>query len=380
MKDPTQRMTWQQILNHPFVKGHIHILNENLPELSAFTHPLTDSQNREKEKQTAKIMYGSKYQKYFKDNLSKLTSTSKDTVINFDQGRSALQLEDDNMMCSHDSINAILQSDLEYLETDVEDANQVVAIYDEDVQNSVIFDVNFIEKFNQNEMFNQPPVIEYHPVITKDTIYTLENPNLIVNHLIDNFPQLVYDLNKRIARTSSSSILPLDCPDIDKNKFCRNFGNLSLKLEDSTEEENKRITETDDKSTPPILPINSSCDESQTPPIENEEWLAFLHKSMQEIFDGELDSLKEQYFVSIIVSPLRNSNASPKVIECVAQILSLPLAIKAPISIVTDIKNVYIEVKLVPNLVYASKLLCNNKSSEQTETPSPEQVPTSGYR
>lgn len=94
------------------------------------------------------------------------------------------------------------------------------------------------------------------------------------------------------------------------------------------------------KSPPCLLPGWDSCDESQSPPIENDEWLAFLHRSMQEILDGELDSLKQQNLVSIIVAPLRNSKASPKVLESVAQLLSLPLVLGSPTSVLDCIQSV----------------------------------------
>lgn len=46
-----------------------------------------------------------------------------------------------------------------------------------------------------------------------------------------------------------------------------------------------------------MLPGWDSCDEYQSPPIENEEWLAFLNRYMQEILDGEIESLKQQNLV-----------------------------------------------------------------------------------
>lgn len=51
------------------------------------------------------------------------------------------------------------------------------------------------------------------------------------------------------------------------------------------------------KSPPCLLPGWDSCDSSQSPPIENDEWLAFLYRSMQEVLDGELDSLKQHNLV-----------------------------------------------------------------------------------
>lgn len=114
-------------------------------------------------------------------------------------------------------------------------------------------------------------------------------------------------------------------------------------------------------------------DEYHSPPIENEEWLAFLHRYMQEILDGEIESLKQQNLVSIIVAPLRNYKASSKVLESVAQLLSLPLVLGGSLTEIDDIRNVYIEVKLVPNLIYASKLLCTSRK-DYVESPSPTTV------
>jgi len=61
---------------------------------------------------------------------------------------------------------------------------------------------------------------------------------------------------------------------------------------------------------------------------------------MQEILDGEMDSLKQQNLVSIIVAPLRNARASCNVVESVVQLLSLPLILGGPPSVIVDIRNV----------------------------------------
>lgn len=36
-----------------------------------------------------------------------------------------------------------------------------------------------------------------------------------------------------------------------------------------------------------------------SPPIENEEWLAFMRKTMSELLEGEFDSLKDKSMVSL---------------------------------------------------------------------------------
>lgn len=79
----------------------------------------------------------------------------------------------------------------------------------------------------------------------------------------------------------------------------------------------------------------------------------------------------------MIVALLRNAKASPKVLENVTQILSLVYSIDMPTSIIEDIEKVYVQVKLVPNLIYASKLLCSKKFKEHAEdsTESPVSLP-----
>lgn len=70
------------------------------------------------------------------------------------------------------------------------------------------------------------------------------------------------------------------------------------------------------------------------------------------------------------MAPLRNYKASSKVLECVAQLLSLPLVLGGPPKEIAEIRGVYVEVKLVPNLIYASKLLCNTRK-DCVDSPSP---------
>lgn len=73
--------------------------------------------------------------------------------------------------------------------------------------------------------------------------------------------------------------------------------------------------------------------------------------------------------MSIIVAPLRNFLASPKVVQYIAELLSLPLIIGAPQDAIMVIRDMYYEVKLVSNLIYASKLLCTQRSAETVVSP-----------
>lgn len=53
-----------------------------------------------------------------------------------------------------------------------------------------------------------------------------------------------------------------------------------------------------EKSIPAVDTKWNTCDDYQSSPIENEEWLAFIRASMQEVLNGEIESIKQQNLVS----------------------------------------------------------------------------------
>lgn len=103
-------------------------------------------------------------------------------------------------------------------------------------------------------------------------------------------------------------------------------------------------------------------------PIENEEWVAFLQRSMEEVMEGEIDSLLQQNCVSVFVSPLRNPAAGCRVVEYVACLLSLPFTVSVSKENLKKIEQVYLDVRVVPNLVYAIKLLMSKRSDSESNT------------
>ncbi|KAL3269712.1 hypothetical protein HHI36_008772 [Cryptolaemus montrouzieri] len=101
----------------------------------------------------------------------------------------------------------------------------------------------------------------------------------------------------------------------------------------------------------------------ETHPIETEEWSVFLLKSIEEVMIGEMISLTQANLTNILVSPLKNSTTSPKVVTYVAKLFSIPFVVRGtPKETIDIIKKIYLEVKLVPNLVYSSKLLLRKKA------------------
>lgn len=204
-------MTWDQILEHPFVKGKIIILEEDLTD-SPFTHPLTNSQNLEKERQKKQIMCFS--EAAGASHFHKKSSNHK-------------QYLDEPAASSRDSINAILQSDIENCETDNEN--------------------------DERKPFNKITVP--HIESTEDICYVTGNYNLIVNHLNDNLqcfsnvthvqPITTGDiLKKSVTNQSQSKERKHKNRELEKRKLSQNLDNFSVRLGKSStnDVEGKPIT------------------------------------------------------------------------------------------------------------------------------------------
>lgn len=358
-KDPTLRMTWPDILAHPFVKGNIVILAEDSPE-SPFTHPLTASQSREKERQAEQILTVNS--KMHATNVFNANHFPSDMLPlkNLDLTKLKPRMKtsrDEDLVSSRDSIHAILQSDLENIETDYEEimgrnGAKLSGNFDKNlinVESEKVLLAEVQENVKQRKFASEN--IDKLP-LTKPGLCSASAENL--NHK-PSHPK------RNSVQEISYSMSHLDFTDKSSN--------------DKPKSEVKRKESASEINPPDMLPGWDSCEEPQSPSIENDEWLAFIHRSMQEVLGFELDSLKQQNLVSILVAPLRNSKTSCKVIESVTQLLSLPLVLGGPPSVIQEIKNVYVEVKLVPNLVYASKLLCHRRQYLSDKTKSqPEEI------
>lgn len=187
-KEPSSRMTWDKILDHPFVKGEITILKEDLSD-SPFTHPLTNSQNLEKERQTKQIMCFA-------------AGASNFHLKNVDRK----QYQDEPASSSRDSINAILQSDVENFETDNDNDDQQAP-----------------EPTNK--------LTGPHIESTDDVCYVTGNYNLIVNRLNDNlqfFSNTTSDVVKKSLNQSKDK--KHKSRDLEKRKLSQNLDNFSLRL------------------------------------------------------------------------------------------------------------------------------------------------------
>lgn len=119
-----------------------------------------------------------------------------------------------------------------------------------------------------------------------------------------------------------------------------------------------------------------TCDDNlnfhqNTNPIENDEWVVFLLRTIEEVISGEMTSLSQKSLASIVISPLANCNVSSKVLGYIANLLSLPFVVPDTTEgVLEQIKNIYYDTKVVPNLVYATKLMFQYKCSTNLSTSS----------
>lgn len=192
-KDPSLRFTWAQILCHPFVEGRLTILDEQT-EPSPFIDPPEKPSRGAKQKTSRNLDPNN-----ISANLSLLTLTDHSETAG-------------NLTSSKDSIKAMLQSDIENIDTDVDEVK-----------------IPFAEaapfKFEPRK-----------PSTDEGACFVTGNSNLVVNHLNDNFQietaevkqkaRLTLNLKKSTPHTEKSS----RSKDLEKRKLSQNLDNFSLKL------------------------------------------------------------------------------------------------------------------------------------------------------
>ncbi|XP_045619786.1 serine/threonine-protein kinase fused [Procambarus clarkii] len=91
--------------------------------------------------------------------------------------------------------------------------------------------------------------------------------------------------------------------------------------------------------------------------IETEEWCRFLDKTIADTLNGNYSIFLEQSELSLFISPLRNQTCPVQVTNKIATLLFLPFTMEEMKPTITDVIKVYLECKLVPNLIYSCKLI-----------------------
>ncbi|KAL1488541.1 hypothetical protein ABEB36_015005 [Hypothenemus hampei] len=263
-KDPSKRMTWTQILNHHFIKGHVNITK------SVASMPLTSSPSASMQEVKEQQRKESINNKHLKGVVLKHTPNEIDAP------------------------NVCKAVDCKPKKSENIDKNKSRSIEERQISNA--------EKHNHSTISNEKPSITQKGAKPNDEKTNIDQEK--------NNKQDVY-LSKCL-----------------KEKL--NF------IEDHH-------------------------------PIEPEEWIVFLQRTIKEVINGEFSSLVQPNLTNIIVSPLRNSNSNSQILTIATKLLSIVFVVKGTSEeTLEQIKKVYLEVKLLPNLIYASKLLLRVQKVESS--------------
>lgn len=280
VNNPLKRSSWDEILEHPFVKGNILILDKDQVSSSPFTKPIKGSRRQ-----------------------------SEEEVETVEQMRAKM------------ATFSLKPSELE---------NEIVNRLPD--QPEMLFQPGVfhnIQKFQLEQPIRTHKVFNFQPVA--------ENSNMVMHRLMDEC-----DFHNFFPPATKNNEFVTSPEEI---KECK-----SVEMNNSSLTSLKRAAKSDGIST-----------ETSSIPVETEEWLQFLFKAMQEILDGDLEIYKQNNMMTLIVGLLRNSKFNFKLIDYVVQIICLPYAIDVPQLLLAEIDKLYLQMKLVPNLIYASKLLCGRK-------------------
>ncbi|XP_031632215.1 serine/threonine-protein kinase fused [Contarinia nasturtii] len=367
-KEPEKRFSWAQIIEHPYVKGNLVILDNNKAE-RRLTVDLTVSQQIRKEKQRDEIILN-RGKKAIAEAMKKCkpSNNSKipDTGPNGENNKHKNVIGDNESISSNDSVNAIIQTDLE---TDVEGPLVKRPI-------KVQTESDHIDRGDNQNLIIKRYTDNFSAI--NNNVDEQDNTNLKIGTMLENIEKMQLEDENKLCAAKVSKETEDETKDVNtlemastSNQAKANTKLGRRKLGQNLDNFSIRLGKRDDKEKPPCASeerkeqenVDTKQNEDDSPLIENEEWLAFIRKRMQELLNGETNSLKDQNLVGIIVPILRNFNSSSTVIGSVVQLLSIPFVLPISDDDAIQIRAVYLQTKLLPNLIFASKIICMVKIS-----------------
>lgn len=221
-------------------------------------------------------------------------------------------------------------------------------------ENCISFLKGLLQK-NPEKRLTWPEILN-HPFVKGHILITEDTPTMPLTRTLSENTLQRKEQQRNELKSGSKK------PESNNSRTSQNSRTSTIKL---VEEEETASTE---KKKSVEMQAKARCDikldfHEDSQPIESEEWVVFLQKTIEEIMNKEVGCLLQSGSTNILVNPLRNVNASPRVLGFVANLFALPLIVDIDVEQLEQIKKVYLEVKLVPNLVYATKLLTTRFSS-----------------
>ncbi|XP_049959679.1 serine/threonine-protein kinase fused isoform X1 [Schistocerca serialis cubense] len=313
-KDPNKRLTWPQLLYHPFVKDGVHIKNKE--DMTApLTDPLTESQEAAKE-------------------IQRMDLATRGTGHSELMSRMLQKAGEDDCQMTTTSLLAEVGG----------------------VKNTKLCNRSYIAANNKHgpshvRNLSDPgvPMLYGAACIEEQMCATLTNwlGKVSITQVED----------KTTKETPFHNVL--DCKEANEcfeaNSDFKAIYTGNGKRESSSVPDKSRTTS--------VFTLHE-----ERVPIENEEWLVFLQHSMEEVMDGDLESLLLESFLGMVMAPLRNPLASCRVVEYVACLLSLPFSLdEIGDDEIDTLEQIYADVRVIPNFVLASVLLARHRRSETVD-------------
>lgn len=250
-KKPEDRSTWKEILAQPFVKGHILMDNDNMNEIP-FTKQLDENQIREKERQRVEIQEHIERRKVATvPKLFKLAPVGHHAAADLQMKKFHDVTTDDNATASSmDSIQNIVQTDLENIDTDIEELCKTdnipmgkkrygtrtsprtpADVFMQDACYNIADNMNLVVQRYQDN-FDMPhddgctnaPIIEYG---------STEEPDAYEQNATSrdsNYQNSVERLAKGCEKMTPSNLSKCKNKELEKRKLNQNLDNFSVRL------------------------------------------------------------------------------------------------------------------------------------------------------
>lgn len=280
---------------------------------SQFTNALTEQQRREKEQQRLEILEHNKQKKIAA--LPKLMRQHAGAANMHFKKRHNIAFDDYATASSMDSIQNIVQTDIENIDTDIEElcrSGRELVIRKENFTHVKSIKCNFPRRMD-------------NPFFYDAMNNVADNMNLVVKRYEDNFEMsqqaiamqrlndipnmLKYDMGescKKSAdalkrsdrnaelteRTATTVALESDRKEGTQHHDGSTKNTRGTKVTKSTESAQSK-----DSKALQAAGTKLDCSDDLSPSIVNEEWLAFLRKTMREVLDGDFESLKQYTLV-----------------------------------------------------------------------------------
>nr|CAH0111353.1 unnamed protein product [Daphnia galeata] len=323
-KDPRRRLTWPHLLEHPFLENKVLLPPEKLRPQLPLTTALTASQELAKEIQRQDLSQKMPFK-------NKVFTRALQRLEEYERRRNSAPVSQPKQIMVHPA--AAFHS-----------TQYNPAFGDWTRRQSAAVDTNYL-----------PPAID--PRIS-------ERQQLL---------ERILETTRWPTKQNVAVVDPLD-----PGTNAHNFTLIKPPVSDSinsqpTVEETvspPRDSKTEAKETAgEVSGATAAAGSLLSKSLENEEWEEFLDGTLADAIENP-QTLEQRDLVAVVVAPLRNVNASPSLVERIATLLALPWAgIDREESVDEElIVRAYADTRVVPNLLYACKVMVQRRSGDNRST------------